>query len=300
MAKQKPARTKRFHPSLTQLGTTFDGLRRLPNVWGCYVGTKTVGGKNTGEPSIVCVVGRKVSKKHLSSAEWVPSSHEWSIGGRRKARLATDVVQAIPKFSAHAGGQPVAGPGDSVLRAGGAAGTVGLVVRRGSTTYITTAGHVFSGAAPGEVARLRNAGSAPVQTSVSLAEIRSTRRTDCALLATTVPAQNLYLDRDQILSAYMPNPGDLDTQLWVAKAAGKEAVRCRGLYGTFTLPNGAVIENVILTDFATVPGDSGCPLVDRQGRVWGLLRGGLFSRTNPVSIFATALDLFIEMQVELS
>jgi len=284
-----------------QLDETFGRLRALPNVWGCYLGFKSVSGRSTGEPAIVCVVNKKVAPSRLSGDALVPASHEWSIGRRRKARLATDVIQASPRFRAQAGEPPVAGPGDIIVRANGVTGTVGLAVRRGSTTFVTTAGHVFADAQAGEIATLRNAGGAAVQTPVRLVETRTTVRADCALLVTSAVAQNLYFDRIQITGVHMPNSvEDLGKPLFVAKASGTQAVRCRGLRGVFTLPNGAVIERVILTDFSTQAGDSGCPLVDPEGRIWGLLRGGLFSNTNPVSIFATAIDLLFEMQVELS
>jgi hypothetical protein len=51
---------------------------------------------------------------------------------------------------------------------------------------------------------------------------------------------------------------------------------------------GIQMRGLLLTDPVTVPGDSGCCLVDSAFRVWGLLVGLQFIDGKPMSIFASA------------
>jgi Trypsin-like peptidase domain len=291
-----------------QLRETFGRLMGLRNVWGCFIGQKKRRGKTLPGPALVCVVSSKVPRKKLTRKDLVPASVPFALPHQPSLSLPTDVVQCTKRFrtqQAPTPPPPVVGPGDRVVRANGETGTIGLVLRRlgSDVRVLTTAGHVFKGAQPNELVRVVNASGAP-SAWARLVQCRLTEKLDYALLRLEeggTPA-NLYADAYPIHTTYEPNPSiDVGATLWVLRTTGGATrVLCRGLHGIFQLPNGGTLQDVILTDAVTAPGDSGCPLVDPQRRAWGLLRGVLNTGTFRVSVFSEASDLLVEEQAQLA
>jgi hypothetical protein len=187
----------------------------------------------------------------------------------------------------------------------GERGTVGLVIRRpdSDVRVLTTAGHVFNDAQPNEQVKVINASGTP-SAWARLVQRRLTQKLDYALLRLEGggTAANLYADAYPIHATYEPNPAtDLGATLWVLRTTGGATkVLCRGLRGIFQLPNGGILQDVILTDAVTAPGDSGCALVDPQRRAWGLLRGVLQTGGLRVSVFSEASDVLVEEQAQLA
>jgi trypsin-like peptidase len=290
-----------------QLREAFARLMELRNVWGCYIGQKVQRGRAVGGPAVVCVVARKVARQKLTRKDLVPATIPFPVGRGRRVLLKTDVVQCPRRFRTQEGAfpQPVAGPGDRVVRASGESGTIGVVLkRRGSEDRVlTTAGHVFRDADPGESVIVVN-GSGTAMGEAKLIARRISPRLDYALLRLVSPVRsaNLYADQFPVDSAYDPDPGtDVGRTLWILRGNGSALrVTCRGIRGTFQLPSGGVLEEVILTDLVTTPGDSGCALVDQQRRVWGLLLGGLRTNGFRASVFGQATEVLIEEQAELA
>ena len=125
--------------------------------------------------------------------------------------------------------------------------------------------------------------------------LRLSKKADYALLRPVqeVPCANLFRDEAPISRPYIPGVADLDKELLVLTASGVRHTFFRGVFGQLLhQPSGVGMSNLLLTDRATVPGDSGACLADvfkGELRVWGLLVGNAAVNNRPMSVFTTAL-----------
>lgn len=298
-------------PTAALLRAIYNELLDLPNVAGCAIGYKVIGGRRTKELAVVCCVRDKVPSGDLGPKERVPSSLAWGPSGGAPRSLPTDVVV----LGAHArqAGPPDLAPGDMILSSAGAGGgplggtgTVGIAMEH--PTYgavVTTAGHVLGQATPGTITYppgaeptivLRNpaggGGAAPLQARGLKASV--TPQSDYALLAPIdgETAGNVYGGQYALGRLYIPDPSDVSTSLRVLSATGVRTTTLR--YVDALVPVGAtMLAHALLTDFATTGGDSGACLVDPSGRPWGLLVGFTTLGDAQYSVFTPAYLPFL-------
>jgi hypothetical protein len=289
-------------PSPSALQAAYADLVARPNVQGCYVGQKSRGGRRTAEPALVCVVSEKVARADLHPRrELLPRTVSWPSGTRARGRIQTDVQTLSGRFVPAAS---VAGPGDAVVKPGGTPGvspraTAGLAVMH--PTYgplITTAGHLvlappMTGTVvwPPEARPLVRVSAGPgADVPCLVLKATCTDIADYALLAPRPPlaCQNLYRDTHPVAPPYLPSPADLGAPLLVLSAAGAKRTTFRGIHGFLPAGNAGMMRGLIVTDFATAPGDSGACLIDVKGRVWGLLVGFSILEGRPCSVFIVA------------
>lgn len=273
-------------PRPSRLRELYDDLTQLPNVGGCYLGWKRTKGRLTRQLSVVVCVSDKVSRRAVPSDGRIPRSVSWKINSRRSGRIPTDVQRIGPgKFQ----GRPVVGAGDIVAGytpPGGppvvVAGTLGVAMRHPAFgAVVTTAAHVFGvrrfgattfpdGHEP--IVRVRNGGRGePVVARVHRLVMGPS--TDYALLsASDLPVENLYVDEEPLGAPYAPDRRDLGETAYVLTERGAVQTRLRGLHADVGI-EGLAFRDLILTDYATVGGDSGACLVDADSRVMGLVEG---------------------------
>ncbi len=113
------------------------GLLEHENVVATGIGYKTVDGKKTSTPSIVCSVTEKKPESQLTSSDRVPGS----ISG-----VPTDVVQTgrIRIFQDRTARHRPAPGGVSIGHFEITAGTLGCLVKRGGETFILSNNHVLA------------------------------------------------------------------------------------------------------------------------------------------------------------
>jgi hypothetical protein len=276
-------------PRPSRLRELYEELYGLPNVRGCYVGWKRIGGRATRRLSVVVCVAEKPPARALTRGARVPKQVRWRVATRRTAELPTDVQVVGPGAFQ---GRPVVGAGDTVSAFGppqgppvAAAGTLGVAMRHPRFgAVVTTAAHVLGVRAFGTttfpdghepVVRLHNGGAgAPVPGRVRRVVMGPSA--DYALISPPagLPAENLYVDRDPLGAPFAPDRQDLGTLAFVLTARGPVRTRLRGLHADLTF-DGLPFRDLLLTDFATVGGDSGSCLVDANSRVIGLLEGAI-------------------------
>lgn len=280
-------------PSNSSLDALYASLLKYPNVEGCYVGRKSRGKRLTTELAIVCCV-RKKGTEGLTAGQCIPKRLRWPRTRRESFDLPTDVreigaseLQQLPA---------VVGPGDELRPSpvNGAA-TIGVAMRHPTLgRVVTTAGHALMGEAAGTLmfdastppVRIGNVGAEGSFSAVPLKAVRMPVA-DYALLRPVAEPRNLFQDRFNLSGLRLARPEDEGTPLFALTRRRLEATVLRGAAGTFTM-GGIQMRGLLLTDPVTVPGDSGCCLVDSAFRVWGLLVGLQFIDGKPMSIFASA------------
>jgi hypothetical protein len=295
-------------PTPARLAEIYSDLARRPNVQGCFIGRKRKGGRATRRLSVICVVGEKVALGDLDpETERLPEEITWPRGEARPGRLAIDVQVLARPFQRAAGA--VAGPGDGVT-AGTSQATVGIALRHPVFgDVVTTAGHLVLDTL-GEVTypagelpeiELASAGSgAALFPGTALRAVRSTSVDYALVRPTALTCQNLFADQTPIGLPYTPSDQEIGAPLFVLSARGTLPARFLGVHGSLPVGDNGLMQNLLLTDFATEAGDSGSCLVDVQSRAWGLLVG--FSQLDDrlCSVFiSAALPLALEGAVFL-
>jgi hypothetical protein len=288
-------------PTHARLEELYAFLMQHPNVTGCYIGAKRRKGRLSKQLAVVCCVKTKRPHHELERGHRIPSTVTWSRTRTEQVALPTDVqeigesgFQQLP---------PIVGPGDAMGGPGGsvddARATIGIVLKHPTLgDVVTTAGHAFIRSSFGEQVpagsdadvRIFNVGSgAPGQTFAGLA-IKAVVRpeADYALLAPVGQSRNLYRDQFNLNGLHWALPDDVETSLFALTRRGLIATTLRGVAAVVELVPGVRMSGLLLTDFVTKAGDSGCALVDSTFRVWGLLAGFATTEGQRHSVFAPA------------
>jgi hypothetical protein len=115
-----------------------DDLMRRRNVVACGVGFKTLGGQDTGEPSVVVSVTEKQETSDLPSQDVIPPAVE---------DMPTDVIESgviVASGVMRDERMRPARPGLSIGHNQTTAGTFGCLVQRGTDTFILSANHILA------------------------------------------------------------------------------------------------------------------------------------------------------------
>jgi hypothetical protein len=295
-------------PTPARLAEIYADLQRRPNVLGCFIGRKRKGGRATSRLSVICVVREKVALRDLDpETERLPAEITWLRGEVRPGLLATDVQVLTRPFQPAAGA--VAGPGDGVT-AGASRATVGIALRHPVFgDVVTTAGHLVldtlgtvtypAGQLP--QVELASAGSGgTLFPGTALKAVRSTTVDYALVRPSALTCQNLFADQTPIGLPYTPSDQDLGAPLFVLSARGTLPASFFGVHGSLPVGGNGLMQDLLVTDFATDAGDSGSCLVDAQSRSWGLLVGFSELEGKLCSVFiSAALPLALEGAVFL-
>ncbi len=272
------------------------------HVVGCFVGHKTIRGRRTKRRSLVCLVTRKRPPARLRGpGQVIPPVVLWNDISGRRHRFPTDVVESTGRVRPHVA---FAGPGDDVQTAEQVVASVGFALQHPTLgNVVTTAGHAFTDVAgitefdPAHASTVQISAfrGGPTTCAAMVLKVHLSTKGDYALLRplNNVPCANLFRDEAPISRPYIPGPADLDRELVVLTASGVRHTFFRGVFGQLLhQPSGITMSNLLLTDQASVPGDSGGCLADvfkGELRVWGLLVGNATVNDRSVSVFTTAL-----------
>jgi hypothetical protein len=294
-------------PNPVHLAEIYADLLKRPNVLGCFIGRKRQGGRATGRLSVICCVREKVPLRNLAPEERLPAAVTWLRGAIRPGRLAIDVRVLSRPFRPAA--DPVAGPGDG-LTAGTSLATAGIALRHPTFgDVVTTAGHLVLDALgevtypAGQLPQVKLASAGSGGTSFAATAVRAVRSAtaDYALIQPVgLTCENLFADQTPVGLPYTPSDQELGAPLFVLSARGTLAATFQGVYGSLPVGDNGLMQNLLLTDFATDAGDSGSCLVDAQSRAWGLLVGFSELDGSLCSVFiSAALPLALEGAVFL-
>lgn len=120
-----------------------DRVLQFPNVFGCAVGQRTVGGRQTGEASLVVFVERKLPLESLSDGDVLPRE----VNTRAGTVLVDVVERPAPRFGVDNGTyRPLRGGCQLSATANGGSGTLGAVMydRRDAEVVLLTCNHVLT------------------------------------------------------------------------------------------------------------------------------------------------------------
>jgi hypothetical protein len=295
-------------PTPARLAEIYADLQRRPNVLGCFIGRKRKGGRATSRLSVICVVREKVALRVLDpETERLPGEITWPRGEARPGRLPIDVQVLARPFQRAAGA--VAGPGDGVTM-GASQATIGIALRHPVFgDVVTTAGHLVLDTL-GEVTypagqlpqvSLASAGSGgTLFPGTALRAVRSATADYALVRPAALTCQNLFADQTPIGLPYTPSDQEIGAPLFVLSARGTLQASFLGVHGSLPVGDNGLMQNLLLTDFATDAGDSGSCLVDAQSRSWGLLVGFSELDGRLCSVFiSAALPLALEGAVFL-
>jgi len=122
-----------------------DRMLQFPNVFGCAIGQRTVGGRTTGEASLVVFVERKLPLESLRSDEILPREVQTQSG-----TVIVDVVERrVPRLLVDtAAYRPLRGGCQLAAAANGGVGTLGAVMydRTDAEVVLLTCNHVLTAA----------------------------------------------------------------------------------------------------------------------------------------------------------
>jgi hypothetical protein len=306
-----PRLTRPRTPNPVHLAEIYDDLLKRPNVLGCFIGRKRREGRATSRLSVICCVREKVALRNLAPEELLPLEVTWPRGVTRPGRLAIDVRVLSRPFrpAAVPATSPVAGPGDG-LTSGASQATVGIALRHPTFgDVVTTAGHLVldslgavtypAGQLP--QVELASAGSGGALFPGSAVRAVRSATADYALVQPAgLTCENLFANQTPVGLPYTPSDQEIGAPLFVLSARGTLAAIFLGVYGSLPVGDNGLMQNLLLTDFATDAGDSGSCLVDAQSRAWGLLVGFSELDGNLCSVFiSAALPLALEGAVFL-
>jgi hypothetical protein len=137
---------QRLHDARQVYATAIPKLLQLRNVVACGLGYKIVHGRRTDKLSFIVSVTRKVPPDQLPSQELVPQT----IAGFVTDVVETGPIRAFTPTDPKARHRPAV-PGVSIGHRDITAGTFGLLVERGSETFILSNNHVLANINAGEV-----------------------------------------------------------------------------------------------------------------------------------------------------
>lgn len=289
-------------PDNQALNGILDRVMAKPNVIGAFIGHKQTCGTTTEIPSIVCWVSAKKPLARLPRRGRVPRVIHWTTPHGRRRRIMTDVQVGQPGNEALA---PVLGPGDRLLRSNHPAvhAPVSLGAAFQHPEYgpvVSTAGHVILqgvGSATfvaGNEPRVhvRNVGGGSRRTfQAALVKAVRTAHADYALLRpiSTTPS-NLYRDSFPLRTAGEANEADVGRTFLALTQHGAQRAELKAVEGRVPVA-GLLRKRVLITDYVTQGGDSGCALIDLSGRIIGFLIGGALRDGVACSVFMPALPL---------
>jgi hypothetical protein len=149
---------------------------------------------------------------------------------------------------------------------------------------------VFPANAP--LVDVANLGAGSVAGTFAARPLKASRvaEADYALLKPNAEARNLFNDALNVSAVHEARPEDVGTVLFCLRRGESQATILRGVNSTANMGN-VQMTGLLLTDDVTLPGDSGCCLVDQGLRVWGLLVGGASFQGTVRSVFASAQAL---------
>jgi hypothetical protein len=311
-ATRSPLAGVRSMPAATQVTSLARDLMEQSGAVGCYLGFKTRKGRRTRKPSVICLVPRKRTPGDIEStapAQMIPRTVTWTDVRGTTHDLLTDVAE----LQAPIASQAFAGTGDDLATSTGEQASIGMALRHPKFgDVVTTAAHALTASAgitefpPTHAPRVRISqfrGGAPTCQAAVL-KIHLTRDGDYALLRPIedVRCANLYRDEAIVNRPYIPGPGDLGRPVVVLGPAGVRRTFFRGVHAQLVHgPTGVLMTNLLLTDSATVPGDSGACLADVFNgdlRVWGLLVGTAVIDRVEFSVFTHALSPLLLEQAD--
>lgn len=296
---------KKFQPSNFpadgDLSNIYSELFKYPNVTGVYIGRKKKKGRELKQLAIVCCVEQKVAPRNLGVEQRLPKRIKWPRTRSKHFHLITD-VRVLDGTQLHA--SPVVGPGDELQTspaAGAERATIGLaLLHPAHGAVVTTAGHAFIGEGTGTtvfpgnapLVDVANLGAGSVAGTFAARPLKASRvaEADYALLKPNAEARNLFNDALNISAVHEARPEDIGTVLFCLRRGESQATILRGVNATARM-GGVQMTGLLLTDDVTLPGDSGCCLVDQGLRVWGLLVGGASFQGTVRSVFASAQAL---------
>lgn len=284
-------------PGGPHLEEIYADLFQLPNVVGCYIGRKRRGRRLTRDLSVVCCVREKVPSRKLSKGQRVPRQVKWPQLSRRTGTLLTD-VRVLEESGRHT--PTLLGPGDVAELSGGASSTLGAALSHPEYgKVVTTAGHAFLASPstvvypPGHepVVSFENfrAGAASGNISTHLLKAVLTPDADYALLRPLdgTECRNAYQDSAAVGGAFLPRAEDTgQLPLLAMTRLGLVSTMLRGVDATIEV-EGLTMRGLMLTDWVTVGGDSGCSLIDDSSRFCGLLHGFGFFEGNKYSLWTS-------------
>ncbi len=260
-------------PPMSWLHQTASDAVRDWRVLGTYIGRKTKNGRRSKVTAFVSVVTVKPKTRQIPKSQRIPKRITWRES-RQGTGLPTDVVSVGHKSFAYQSG-PVIGPGDGAERRDADASLGAAVIHPRLGQCVTTAAHLFDIDTPiGFQLMVKTAGE---RFKATLARIN--RDADYALLKplrSDLTLDNLFRDIERVGAVHVPTPGDIGKTLYMLSYNGKVAkLRCKGISAIVTMPSGERFVDVILTNPATLAGESGSALIDYDRRLWGFLIGML-------------------------
>jgi len=276
-------------PNTVELMEIYREMVKRPNVFGCYVGKKISRGEKKPGLAVICAVKDKVDKENLSREEIIPSRFGWLKHASSPQKMRTDVVQMSDTLTRQTG--PIIGPGDRIVRkANGEAAAIGIAFLHPQYgPVVTTAGHLFSGNGVDEDVTIESGDS---QVNGKMVKKMMAANTDCALIQITNSSmsgvENLFRDLHAVGPLYFPSDQDLEKEMVVLTPTGAFDVICKGINGQFSWSNGILMNDLILTTWKTIPGDSGSCLVTKKYAACGLLVGQMSSGDTLFSAFVPA------------
>jgi hypothetical protein len=295
-------------PSGRALRSIYNHLLSFPNVVGCYIGRKKVGGVETHQPAVVCCVSAKPPPDQLHPGVLLPPGVSWMIGSRSFRSAFTDVqVVTASGFHALAGAgdwlNAVQSPSSGSFRMTGAT-TGPLLEHPRYGLLLSTAGHAMGlpfgtdrtfGLMDGFRVLLQNGPGADQGRAFEALTLRVsfTRRRDCALLVpVNVASQKSYRDEFMLGSTFAPDHFAIGTTLYALTVRGYLPLRYHGAESTVTI-EGVAYEKLHLAEMGPnrlFEGDSGCTLIDNLGRVWGMHLGFIVKEGVFYSVFRASTD----------
>lgn len=288
-----------IHPNQAAIYRAMREMRKVRGVRGCYLGGKVTDGVQTKEVSVICLVEKKKpSSKLRGSQSTVPKQIDCpALVGLGNTRLITDVRESngivVP-----ASRTSFNGAGDSVSY-GNSSATVGMALEHPIYgKVITTAGHLVLGDRTGQVeyqegggpsVRLQaNDGSGVVIRGELIKAVVSEFADYALIKPLTNKASNYYHDVLGLGSVYQPIRTDLYKRLMLLTSAPTPVnTTLQGVHANLVVGS-TDMRNLMLTQYVSHRGDSGCCLVDKSLNIWGTLVGGVEVDGHIYSAFAPA------------
>lgn len=258
-------------PNLCSCPEVREGLCERYGAVGAYIGQKRTAENFTNTLAMTFVVSHKLPLSKLRHIEPVPKRIYWNDDSGRRW-ITTDVVESRRSFRR----QVAFNPGDVAHRGGRRATVASVMDHVDFGPVLVSAGH-FARAIGGRNRLVevhdRLTGSAVITTKV--VEYRDRGGVDYALLAPTNPLDTDALNNLPVRDTYNPSlRTNIGQNLKVLTRGDAVLTTCRGLdLAFYDRESDDFMTGLIGTDPVTVPGDSGCALVDSHFRLWGILIG---------------------------
>lgn len=291
--KRRPFPDTRYHiRGLSAFNAIRTEIHERYNVSTCFLGYRRVEGKLTRQMSLVCSVTRK-RKLDKQDPERIRKMLYYVHDGCRHG-IKTDVIEIRKPLHYHA----EYNPGDGI-NSGTVSATVGAFAKhRKYGAVFVTAGHFAEDVGGNGVqVHFTDAETGDHELAGRVITHEKKGAIDYALIKPH-PDHDEQLSNFPITRIYQPTlKSDLGQQVFMVTRGKFKPTVCRAVGGSIGPPySDEIIDNVILTDPVSKPGDSGCALVDGHMRVWGILLGSL---PNNFSIFMPITTLLSRQSLEI-